>query len=164
MTDIIKFRKRISRKKREAKESKGYIVRDCRDAFLQVDHEYMNGYARLCSSTATNVYFMLCRRVGEDQVCWPANRDIGEHLGISEPTVRKAIRELEAHRIIKVDRAVGQPNIYMLMHKSQWRKFIPVEKVVGERKSHQLSQCGTCKNEGSEACGECIGMSRMEYR
>jgi hypothetical protein len=41
-------------------------------------------------------------------------------------TVIKSIKLLELHRLIKVDRVKGQPNIYWLTDKKKWKKIIRV--------------------------------------
>lgn len=126
MADIIKLKRRIARKKREAERDKGFTVRDCRDSFFVIDDEYLNGYARVCGPTVSMVYIALCRHVGKEQVCYPSSEHLARVLGVTKVTVLKAIGELERRGLIQVDRKKGEPSIYTLTNKRNWRKGVPV--------------------------------------
>jgi DNA-binding transcriptional ArsR family regulator len=166
MADIIRFKRRIARKKREAIEDLGFIVRDTRDSFYVMDDEYLNGYSGICGFVANSVYMLLCRHVGKEQVCYPSNAYMAKKLMTTEPTIRKAIKKLEAHKVIKVDRVKGQPNIYTLTNKRMWRKFAPIGDKVIRKKGPSFSvMCVECGNgEGSESCLGCIGGSKFTER
>ena len=97
-------------------------VRDLREKFYQVDDEYLNGWAKKCGIYATGVYNVLCRHVGKDQSCFPSVKLMSDKLAISASQVKRAIKALEAHRIIKVERFSGEKNIYWLTNKTQWRE------------------------------------------
>lgn len=165
MVDIYEFKKRVARKKREATKDFGFIVRDCRDSFYVMDDEYLNGYSGICGLAANSVYMLLCRHVGKEQVCYPSNAYMAKKLMTSEPTIRKAIRVLETHRIIKVDRIQGQPNIYTLTSKRVWRKTAPVisESDLAQPKTNFSAICGECRNNGnSEICIGCQAGTKWE--
>ena len=69
---------------------------------FQVDDAYLNGWAKRCDINATGVYMVLCRHASKDQECFPSKKLIAEKLAISEWSVYKAIKTLEAHNIIEV--------------------------------------------------------------
>ena len=75
------------------------------------------------------VYIALCRHVGKEQVCYPSAGHLAKVLGISKVTVWRGLRELEARGLILVDRKTGEPNIYTLTNKRNWRKGISVPEV-----------------------------------
>jgi hypothetical protein len=137
LTKLLDIKKRIMQKKvsqkkkaKEAEYNQQIEVRDAREKeFFIVDDAYLNGYAKTCGVHASMVYFALCRHAGKDQTCFPSVGLMGSKLGMAKKTVIKGLRVLEDHKIIKVDRLHGQPNIYTLTNKRHWRKFL-VSKVI----------------------------------
>ncbi len=99
-------------------------VRDLRDKFYQVDDAYLNGWARKCGIYATGVYNVLCRHVSNDQSCFPSVKLMSDKLAISQVQVKRAVKILEAHNIIKVERFSGHKNIYYLTNKTEWREAV----------------------------------------
>lgn len=123
MSDIIKLRVAKRRKKMKKSTDTSFEVRDLREKFFMVDDAYLNGWARLFGPTTSMVYVLICRHVGSDQACFPSFPLISEKLSISERQARRAVKVLEFHNLIKVDRAKGQPNIYWLIDKKHWKKL-----------------------------------------
>ena len=161
---LLDFKKRIGQKKREAGGSRGFIVRDCRDSYFVVDDEYLNGYGAIVSHQASMIYFCLCRHVGKEQVCYPSYDYLSKKIGFYRAGVIKGVKELEAHGIIRVDRERGQPNIYTLLNKKHWRKFLFVK---GRKGGFGINEiCLGCLNYGdggSSECLGCVGGSRASY-
>ncbi len=103
------------------------VVRDLRhkEKFV-VDDVYLNGYSRHCGIYATGVYMVLCRHADKEQTSFPSVELIAEKLKISERSVIRAIKTLEAHNIIKTNkRKSGKgtfcPNLYILLDRSEWK-------------------------------------------
>lgn len=69
-------------------------------------------------------YVILARHADKDRSCYPSERLICEEAGFSERTVRKSIHELEALRMIKVDRRNGAHHTYTLQAEALWK--VPV--------------------------------------
>lgn len=103
-----------------------FQVRDLRRKhFFQVDDAYLNGFARICGTAATCVYFALCRHANKEQESWPSITLIAEKLAMSSRTVVRAIKTLEAHQIIGVVRGKDEKqrqrvNVYVMLDKSCW--------------------------------------------
>jgi hypothetical protein len=123
---VIQLRIKKRRKELKKGNTDPFEIRDLRDKFFMVDDAYLNGWARLFESGVSMVYFALCRHVGADQTCFPSIAFLSEKLGMGPHTVIKSIKLLELHRLIKVDRVKGQPNIYWLTDKKKWKKIIRV--------------------------------------
>jgi DNA-binding transcriptional regulator GbsR (MarR family) len=117
-----------------------FELRDLRNKqFFQVDDLYLNGHARHCGIYATGVYFALCRHANnETQSCFPSVSLIAAKLGISEIQVKRALKTLEAHNIIKVERTPGKVNVYYLVDKSCWTSISPIP--VSNRYDASISQ------------------------
>lgn len=99
-----------------------FEVRDMRHKEkFQIDDEYLNGYAKKCGVYATGVYISLCRHANKEQNCFPSLNKIAEELAVSKSQVRRAIKILIKHNIIKVKR-LGKKlnNRYYLIDKSEW--------------------------------------------
>jgi biotin operon repressor len=99
-----------------------FEVRDMRHKEkFQIDDAYLNGWAKLCGVYATGVYVSLCRHADKEQKCWPSLDKMAEELAISKTQVRRAIKILVEHNIIKVKR-LGKKlnNRYYLVDKSEW--------------------------------------------
>ena len=166
----IDIRKRILQKKRkdrkykkEASYDEPFEVRDAREhGFYITDDEYFNGMAAVCGLEALGVYNALCRHAGKDQTCYPSVDLMQRRLGISRGSVLKGLKELELHRVIGIDRAKGKPNIYTLLNKRGWRKFISVKTEARVKEGMLARACQGCVNaEGSPECDGCIGGSHL---
>lgn len=106
-----------------------FEIRDHRDKeWFWIDREYLNGYARLLRPTTTLVYMALCRHANNNQESWPSIELLCEELRVSNKTIIKGIKELESWNIIKVSRSKDEetkrqnPNVYMLLHKKEWKE------------------------------------------
>jgi len=90
---------------------------------FQIDDIYLNGYAKICGIYATGVYMSLCRHANNKQFSFPSINKIAEELNISRDSVIRAIRKLEKHLIVIVDRPKRTAhNTYYLVDKSLWSK------------------------------------------
>ena len=104
-----------------------FEVRDLRDAFFQIDDEYLNGYAKFCGINATGVYLSLCRHSDKRQTCFPSKSTIAKELAISERSVYRAVNILEEWNIIKAKKQGRKSNghyrntLYSLIHKKNWK-------------------------------------------
>jgi len=97
-----------------------------RKEFFTVDHEYLNGYAKLCGSSATLVYLSLCRHADMNQKCFPSVKLMAEEHSITSRTVITAIKKLIEWNIIKKTKTrknngVWLNNVYLLLDKSEWK-------------------------------------------
>lgn len=99
-----------------------FEVRDLREKdFFVVDDKYLNGWAKVCGIYATGVYFVLCRHANsQTQTCFPSVSLISEKLSISQIQVKRALKVLEGHNIVKVARTAGKVNVYYLVDKKHW--------------------------------------------
>jgi len=109
-------------------ECENIEIRDKRDGgWFWMDNEYLNGYAKFLTPSATTVYISLCRHSNNDtQQCFPSMRLIAEELGIATRTVVRATKELENWGIITIDRSkkvdgTQAQNIYILTAKKMWK-------------------------------------------
>jgi len=98
-----------------------FEVRDRRGGMYQVDDDYLNGWAKKCGIHATGVYNVLCRHAGRDQSCFPSMALMADKLAISVRQVSRAVKILENHRIIEIERASGGKNKYWLTDRSEWQ-------------------------------------------
>jgi predicted transcriptional regulator len=105
-----------------------FEVRDIRKKGVFIlEDEFFNGYARILSPYILSVYVCLCRHVDKDQKCWPSQQQMAEELGISDTTIREAIKVLEFFRFIQKQRiGKGCNNRYWLLDKKHWRKDFEV--------------------------------------
>jgi DNA-binding transcriptional ArsR family regulator len=159
----LDIKKRILQKRRKQRNSDPMDIRDAREKeFFIIDDAYFNGFAKVCGIQATATYMALCRHVGKDQTCYPSVDLIAAKLGMSKRSVVHGLKELEDHRIIRVDRLKGKSNIYTLLNKRQWRKFLPVQ-ADGVKGSGFLSKaCIGCQNLETPACDGCMGGSNRQ--
>jgi hypothetical protein len=170
MSEILRFQNRLSRNKGEAESGRYFIVRDLRESYCSIDNKYINEYAGLCGLAANSVYMLLCSMVGKEQVCWPPTEHMAKKLKISKPTIMKAVKILEGYKIIRVDRAPRQSNIYALLDKSQWGGGATSVKSKNRRNEVVATPlaCTMCENvgdgNGSPECIECMGGSKMVAR
>jgi hypothetical protein len=111
-----------------------FKVRDFRDrGFWVSDDVYMNGYARHLGTTASMVYFCLCRHADKEQKAFPSQQLIAEELGINDRVVMRKIKLLEDWGIIKKEKTRNTAgeylfNTYFLLDKSGW-KLPPTQNV-----------------------------------
>ena len=112
-----------------------FKIRDFRNkAFFMVDDEYLNGYARLLGTTASMIYFVLCRHADKDQVSFPSQKYIAEKLNINKRTVLDKIKTLCEWNLIKIERTRNNSgqwlhNTYVLLDKSEWKKKPDAENI-----------------------------------
>jgi DNA-binding transcriptional regulator GbsR (MarR family) len=124
------------------------IIRDLRvKEKYSIDDDYLNGYARLCGVYATAVYNSLSRHSNfNTQKCFPAIKKIAEQHNISKPSVIKGIKALEKWKIIKIiktkDGKSGRqnPNEYILLDKSQWKKKPRVNEIDSELSESRVNE------------------------
>jgi biotin operon repressor len=75
-------------------------------------------YARKVGPLAITVYCYLASFTNAEQSCYPSQRLIGEVLGYSRTSINRAIKKLERHgliRIDKIDRTEGYQQTYTLL-------------------------------------------------
>lgn len=95
--------------------------------FYWCDNDFMDKAARIVEPIGVAVYSYLCRRADNDtQLAWPAVPTMAEVLGVTEPTIIKAIKALEACCIVEViqryrDDGGRMTNSYRLIDMAEWR-------------------------------------------
>lgn len=118
-------------------------IRDQRQKeWFWVDNEFLNGTAKLVGPLATLVYVALCRHSSNDtQSCFPSMETLADETGIkSRNTVAKAIKVLEKHSIIQVEKRYNtrtqkrESNVYFLLSRKYWKTATP-EAVSSEPKN-----------------------------
>lgn len=68
------------------------------------------------SPLAIAIYGGLANYAWQSEECWPGQDGLAEKLTISEPTLRKGLKELEAHNlVISERRGLGRTNLYTLL-------------------------------------------------
>jgi DNA-binding transcriptional ArsR family regulator len=72
--------------------------------FCMMPHVIVRDYARKIGPIALSVYLVLADRANSDKIAWPSYETIAETLGVSRPTVIKAIAVLTEHGLVKVER------------------------------------------------------------
>lgn len=133
MSKLLDIQNRIRHKKKVEKNytpklKERFEVRDSRGKeFFIVDNAFIDKYIRAIGINASCVYFALCRHADKNQLCFPSIELLSDYFKISRSSVIRAIKILEWHNIIKVDKIKGQVNIYTLINKKYWR----LKKVVG---------------------------------
>lgn len=92
---------------------------------LFIDNEYFGkGYAAMFPNNVTVVYSILAKYAHhQKQICFPARTTIMREGGIKNPnTLSGAIKILEAHNIIGVNRSKGRvANRYILWRPEKWK-------------------------------------------
>lgn len=73
------------------------------------------------------LYTHFCRRAGSGQ-CWEAIDRMAVICRINRKTAYKALKTLEEHRLVRVERRAGQTNVVTLTHQSEW---IPIQDDIG---------------------------------
>ena len=103
-----------------------FKVRDKRNkGWFYIDNEYLNGLGRYLGPTCIAVYVSLCRHANNNQECFPSQTKIAEEIGSTDRSVRRAIKKLEEHNVIRLIRerkSGGQwlNNTYYLLDKVEW--------------------------------------------
>jgi hypothetical protein len=77
-----------------------------------------------------SVYFALCRHADKEQVAFPSVPYLMDETGYGKRHVTRAIKVLEFHRMISINRELGTHNIYSLLNKKHWRKAIVVKQYI----------------------------------
>ena len=98
-----------------------FEVRDLRHRYYVINDAYLDEWARKCGIYATGVYNSLCRHADRRGSCFPSVPLIADELAVSVSQVKRAIKVLEAHNIIKVERSSGGNNKYWLVDRSDWK-------------------------------------------
>lgn len=65
-------------------------------------------YGRELSAKLQRVLLILCDFANDDGVCWPSLGLMAWKLNLNERTIRRAIDELEAQKVITIDHRAGQ--------------------------------------------------------
>jgi predicted transcriptional regulator len=104
----------------------GLEVKDKRKSyFVQIDNDVFLVYAKLLGPYAVMVYGALAAYAGKREVAWPSLKKLAESLGITVPTVDKAIDTLISYNMIsKEGRTNSQgraSNVYSIRDRSEWR-------------------------------------------
>lgn len=131
MANILNIKTRIRQKKVVSKKG-SFEVRDFREnGFFIVDNAFLDGkWMRLLKGCPAAVYFALCRHANKEQISFPSNAYLMDETGYGNRHVTRAVRILEFHRLISVDRQLGGHNIYSLINKKHWRKAIVVKQYI----------------------------------
>lgn len=129
MANILNIKTRIRQKKLSSKKG-SFEVRDFREnGFFIVDNAFLDGkWMRLLKGCPAAVYFALCRHCNKEQISFPSNQYLMDETGYGNRHVTRAVKVLEFHRLIAVDRRLGGHNIYSLLNKKHWRKAIVIKK------------------------------------
>ena len=75
-------------------------ITDERPPFIMVDHHIINHYLPLIGTSAFALYCYLVKCAGVRHQCYPSQTTIAEAIGISERTVRDAVKTLVEHKLI----------------------------------------------------------------
>lgn len=82
----------------------GVRVRDRRNpGWLWLDNEVIDLYAAKMKPLALACYVYLCRRANEQGRAWPSQRTMAEGLGVDRGTVRSALKQLVALKLIHLE-------------------------------------------------------------
>lgn len=135
MAKIVKIRTKLRKNKLSEKHKLKdftFEVRDLREKeFFTIDNAYITGkWLRLLKGCPTATYFAICRHADTHQQSFPSIDYLMDETGYSNKQVRRAIKTLEFHRLIGVDRARGDHNIYALLNRKHWRKAIVITKAL----------------------------------
>ena len=72
-------------------------------------------YAPKVGALGIAVYNYLASLANTDQYCYPSQARIGEVLGYSRTTINRAIKRLEEHGLILVDKSGRYQQVYRLL-------------------------------------------------
>jgi len=91
-------------------------TRNIRDRdWYWVAKSVMREYASKIGPIPLSVYQFLASMTDANQCCFPSQKYIAEHLGCSRSSVNKAVRVLERHGMIRVDRRSRYHCVYSLL-------------------------------------------------
>lgn len=117
----ISVRKRVQ----ERLEEKKIEIRDLRrQDFTIIDNYFIDGWMSELGTAPSVIYFLLCRYSNKEQYSIPSIGTLAKRSRFSTRWVMKALKILEYYRLVKVDREKGQPNIYWLTDKTNWKNAI----------------------------------------
>ena len=102
-----------------------FEVRDRRPrGWFWIDNSLMDQWAAIIGVKALLVYICLCRHADNDQKAWPSQSLLGKKLGMSESSVRRGIRALEKHAIIRSEKVKEKGrfarSVYHLLDQASW--------------------------------------------
>ncbi len=128
MANILNIKTRFRRNKAANKHGT-FQVRDLREqGWFIVDNEFIKGkWLRLLKGCPSAVYFALCRHADKEQVAFPSVQYLMDETGYGKRQVTRALKVLEFHRLIGINRESGSHNVYSLLNKKHWRKAIVVK-------------------------------------
>ena len=91
-----------------------------RYSFFMIDNEVIDDYASLIGIYALGVYNVLSRFSDQEGVCFPSLNTIAKKLGISKPSVIKALEALEAYGLLAKEHRYNEKgdhisNLYILL-------------------------------------------------
>jgi DNA-binding MarR family transcriptional regulator len=91
-----------------------------RYSFFMVDNEVIDDYASRIGVYALGVYSVLARFSNQEGVCFPSLNTIAHRLGISKPSVIKALETLETYGLLAKEHRFNQKgdhtsNLYILL-------------------------------------------------
>jgi DNA-binding MarR family transcriptional regulator len=91
-----------------------------RYSFFMIDNEVIDDYASRIGIYALGVYSVLARFSNQEGVCFPSLNTIAHRLGISKPSVIKALETLETYGLLAKEHRFNQKgdhtsNLYILL-------------------------------------------------
>ncbi len=91
-----------------------------RYSFFMIDNEVIDDYASLIGIYALGVYNVLSRFSNQEGVCFPSLNTLAKKLGISKPSVIKALEALEAYGLLAKEHRYNEKgdhisNLYILL-------------------------------------------------
>ena len=92
-----------------------YVRRIERGKWYWMEKAVIREYTPKVGALGIAVYNYLASLVDLDQSCFPSQRRIGEVLGYSRTTINRAIKRLERHGLIVVDKSARYQHTYRLL-------------------------------------------------
>src|SRR5215208_17987 len=80
-----------------------------------IDKEIIRRYAPAVGTAGITVYNYLASLANTEQSCYPSHRHLAKVLGLSRTTVAKAIKRLEEHQLIAVEKTGRYHQQYRLL-------------------------------------------------
>jgi len=84
-------------------------------SWFWVDKAIIKRYVPKVGMAAITIYCYLACHASREETCFPSQQGMAKVLGCSRTTVHSAIRALEKHGLIKVDRLSSYPQQYCLL-------------------------------------------------